>query len=690
MPDLTTICRDLLVCIEVFLPVLSLSFMAVAFFAAVNSRKKQPIWAWLFWISAPALCFAGRLYMLPTIAPLSDESEQMLAALTVLAHGKFFGQVFIGSHGPLVTLPLLGLHWLGVGINYLTVHILACGIQIGIGVLLWRIFVRMGLSDLSLLAVLPYFCIVAFALHPHLTTYNAEILGTVPVLLAFFLLLRYQDTGGLPALVLAGCCLGLLPHLKIQVLPPGFLIGLTGLLWIATGPGRRLIRIALFVGAVLLPSLVMAFASIWDPAIWHYYRKFALWQAGYLSGKAVGIAGKFYVFRYLVMEAVRNEASVAFMLYGLFVPLLIGLPVTGMRLLAPKGLGAWDDTRTLAAILLLWLLAALYATIAPGRAFMHYLQILVPVVILLFGFALAEIARTCPHRFVALLVMVCIAPFALASVTNDALHTWAKKSELDVFSKQFLNTLRQCTDHGRTLFVTDPFYGLYGITGAASPLPELTGLFNYNGQLSVDPRAFLEAFRHEPPDVVVAIHRGRQGGDLQRDFLALATVIRQRYQEIRTEKNASLWCRKPERLSLLVAPLPCSVSTAGFGDVEHDTAKKFSYRWTVARTASLTLPSAGRVFHVALRLLSPLFPQTVTVLYNGVPVRKIDLPRSGDPQKAVSCTLTLPVNASDVTLTLALGKVNTGEDKVLPMETRFLGIQILAATFVFSDTIAAP
>ena len=680
MHDLTPFFGDILSRFENLLPALCLGLLGLAFVCAVARLSGRARWAWGFWCCAVLLALAGRLYMIPTPAPLSDESEQMLAALTVVRQGRYFGQVLIGTHGPLVTLPLVALYGLGLGVGYAATHVLTVALQVAVGILLYRIFLCFGIARLSALAVLPYFAYVAFALHPQLTTYNAEIVASIAPLFGLYALLRYRDARSLWLLAACGCSLGLVPHLKIQFLPHVFVLGLVaGVLVWREGRGR-FGRLGLFAAGAALPSLALAAWGLFDPAIGAYYRKFYAWQAGYLSAEATTVWDKLNIFKYMIVRSLQDGADGSFLLQGLFVPLATGLAVTGATLYRKGRARCFDRDFGDAAILLALLAFSLYAVIAPGRAFVHYLLAVIPVIFLLYGLALHGAAKACPRRFVAFFVFAGVVPLALASLAGTALHAQARKSELGVFSPAFLETLQRCTGQGRSLLVTNPQYGLYIAAQAVSPLPEVTGLFDFKGRLAVDRRDVLDRLATQAPDVLVDVPREAGAGSLARDFPELAGFVAQRYTPVFQEKEATIWCRMADRLSLLDRWLPCSVTADGFGDIETDTSRHYQYRWTVAPAPAITFAAAGETARLTVRLLSPLFEETVTLVFNGAPVRRMLVPRDADPRAAATVTVALPTVRGANTMRFELSRCNAGADKVLPGEDRLLGVQVLEAT----------
>ena len=682
MHDIDLFFNNILFRYEAWLPMVIGSLLVLSIYFLIRCINGRNGTKYFYWSAVLLLCIVGRFYGVSTTAPISDESEQMLAALTVIRYNDYFGHVFVGTHGPLITMPIVFLHLLGIKITYVTVHILATIIQFLSGFIIYKILRELRLGSFAIAAVFPYFLFLAFALHPQLTTYNAELVTLPFPLFSLLQILHYRNNRRRSDLILAGISLGLVIYLKIQFLPHAFAVALVGF-FVIWKEGNGLWRqLGIFCLAMLAPSVLLMTWALFDPTIPAYYQKIYAFQLEYLTTEAVGFLDKLGMFRYMLLAFIQNDSAT--ILQGIFVPLVIGCTFAICTLWKSRQ-GKKSLEGVNAAILLILLAFSIYAVIAPGRAFPHYLLAAIPVIYLIYGYALYGISKHCPQSYILFFIIINSLPFCVASLTNDTLHSSAKISELRSFSNHFLDTLKRCTRNEQTLFVTNPYYGLYIAARSVSPLPGVAWLFDFDGKLTIDEDKFIEYMKSTPPEVFVDVLRDPEKGRLDKGFPRLAHLISARYTSIFSENNATIWCRNSPNLQIVGEGIPCSVNLNGFSDIETNANKSYSYRWTLGEEPTITFPADGQSLAITYRIISPLFDNDVEIVVNGVAVKKLLITKDANindgEQEAVVVTSRQGINS----LSFRLSHVNSGETVAVINEKRPLGVQFLFLEIQLND-----
>ncbi|MBI2496549.1 MAG: hypothetical protein HYV75_00980 [Opitutae bacterium] len=306
-----------------------------------------------------------------------DESQMLSGAITYRHFGSLWGHVDGMSSGPLVSLPLVVPALLGLPIDYTTGRFMGLVLEWCTLVFLW-LTLRHALGDRTArLLILPAACVLAFSTYPEFVQYSSEQAPLAYCTLALWLVVTAFTAGGKIAssarLAGAGVVLGLLVVAKLQLLPLGAVLGVTALTWcLVPGAGDRDARVR--AAACLLGGLAAAWTGL----------LLSLWWSGEL--RDFWLTHLLSNFHYsLQRDYPWSSFPGALFLLGEQDPAFVAF--AGPALLLLGGMGAWallgPEVRRLAVLAAALFVASVYAVIAPGRLFPHYLLITVPFAALL-------------------------------------------------------------------------------------------------------------------------------------------------------------------------------------------------------------------------------------------------------------------------------------------------------------------
>ncbi|KHK01474.1 hypothetical protein [Desulfovibrio sp. TomC] len=652
------------------------STIAALLFAVISVRRSS--WSIMaYGIAVSALCLLGRFPVLFSPS-LSDESEQITAALAVLAHEQFFGRVFIGTHGPGMTLLLVGLNWLGMPLDSYSVHLFVLFCQFCTGWCLLVLLRKCGVASLAPLVSLSFFFFVAFTREKQLVLYNAEIITSIFPLLATIFLLHYRARLQRLPLLLAGLCLGFISFFKIQFIPHLVILFVFFIFAILTYSHYKKRDFLLFIAIAILPTIGMALYSFVQPAVIAYYKKSFVWQFGYIAEISPGIREKFTTFIYLVANGLATKQESALFITALFVPFVVAASLAFYAPLYRKAQHFCPSGHD-ALLVLSLLVVAVLASIAPGRPFLHYILTYVPFLFLAYGLALQVFWEEGGRKGLLVLTAATSLLFPLSALTSPEVRmpAWG----LDDFSTPFLNVLKQCTQGNGSLLVTHPHYELYVLTRSVPPMPETTDLFDYKKRLAVDPKEFMDVFQRHPPSVVLETDRGDKNFQIDQVFPMLQEVLDRDYVACATQPTTILWCRLKPEWTVIDDLLPCYIHIYNLSGLEKNTSPDYVYRWTTDAATHIDFLDHGTRYKLTLQLVSPLFDQTVSIVLNEHVVAEFAVPKGNDPNMATRHNVLIQTVNGSNKLSLHLSRVNVGEERPLPQETRALGVQVLEMSF---------
>jgi hypothetical protein len=343
--------------------------------AAWFAPDRRTGWRHPAWFAA-ALLLALLAFRWPTLLHNQqlgdpDESQLMAGALTLGHDPRFWQSVDGTTHGPFATLPLLIPMWLGATLDFTTarsVSVLLCWATV---VAAWAAFRRIFPEGFARVLVLPLFAGYAFLPNGAFVAYCSEHAPEALVAAGCALLMCAWDPAGAAPrrgrLFLAGLALGAVPFAKLQSVPTALWVALAGgavALGMRGQPWREQARAggALVAGGLTVPALILgwvAASGLW-PDFWQSYIRNNLAYAG-----ARWFTWAETPARFIELVRIAGEFTTWFFwLAGASLCGLLALPwlQPAHRRWVAFGAGLFA--------------AALYATMAPGKMFPHYLQLM--------------------------------------------------------------------------------------------------------------------------------------------------------------------------------------------------------------------------------------------------------------------------------------------------------------------------
>jgi hypothetical protein len=342
-----------------------------------------------------------------------DESQMMAGAMTLRHDPLFWRSVDGTTHGPLAQWALVVPLLVGGVMDYTlarTVSVLLIWVSL-LGA--WMVLRHLFAEGPARLLVLPLLATHAFTNFWGFVQYGSE--HTPAALLAIgcsFMIVAWDRSGRAPrpwCLFAAGLALGAVPWAKIQAFPPAAWVAVAGLALIFTTPDlerRQRVRAlsALTLGGLAVSGFVLLWIAV--NGLWpDFWKSYILNNLQYAGGRWFTWAqtpGKF-------VELGNIAAG-----FNPFFLWVVGFSFCGSLLLP------WFERWHRRCVLVAWglLLVALYAVMAPGRMFMHYLQlVLYPAGLLgglVAGGALAALDRLPPGRVAPRLTRVGLLAVCLA------------------------------------------------------------------------------------------------------------------------------------------------------------------------------------------------------------------------------------------------------------------------------------
>ncbi len=321
-----------------------------------------------------------------------DESQLIAGALTLRHDPLFWRSVDGTTHGPLAELPLLAPLLAGRALDFTGARIVSVFLAWVTVVAAWLVFRRLFDDGVARMLTLPLLAVHAFTHNWYFAQYSSEHAPAALLAVGCALLLTAWDPAGdrprPRQLFFAGLALGLVSFAKLQSAPIATWSVIAGIVLIfaspnLAGPARRR-AVGGFVGGALAgPAAVLvtvALAGAW----------LDFWQS-YVVNNLSYAGARWFTWR----ETPAKLFELGQIAEG-FNPFFLWLAAFGAGglLLWPR-FEPWHRRCTLFAGGLL--LAAVYAVMAPGRMFMHYVQLIMfPAA--LFGGIVAGAAERAMNR----------------------------------------------------------------------------------------------------------------------------------------------------------------------------------------------------------------------------------------------------------------------------------------------------
>jgi hypothetical protein len=323
-----------------------------------------------------------------------DESQMMSAALTLDRDPLYWKSVDGQTRGPVDDWPLLALLRITGRMDYTGARLFSVLLAWVCVLCAWLALAHLFGDGWARLLVLPLLAVHAFSDAPNFVPYGSEHVADALVALASALLLiSWGAPGRLPkplGLLLAGLALGAVPFAKLQGAPIAAWAAIFAVWRIASGengPPLAPVRsmAALLGGALAVPALILLWVGA--SGTWQdFYESYILDNIRYAGARTFSWAETPAALGRMSDLGRGSRAFLAWILPSSMVALL-AFPLFSRT------------QRRSAAFAAGLAIASVYAVMAPGRLFPHYLQLIFFPAGLLFGIsagAAIDAARRVP------------------------------------------------------------------------------------------------------------------------------------------------------------------------------------------------------------------------------------------------------------------------------------------------------
>jgi hypothetical protein len=434
--------------------------LALAFLAIFFPRERA-------WWQHPVLFSAAMLIVLlafrwPVIFdnrqyPDPDES-QLIAGASIMRHDPVFWRSVDGStHGPVDEWPLVAAHFVRGSLDFTaarTVTILLAWVEV---VSAWLIFRHLYAAGVAGLLVLPLLAAHGFTHAWSFVAYCSEHVPDALLAVAFWSLLTawHRSGAGRPSLrrlFVAGVFLGAVPLAKLQATPIAAVV-VAGAVYFAlfnhsSNWRQRWHAVGILLsGVATVPAIILGMVlacGIWADFIYSYILDNIRLGGGQFSPRtfinldSIGLAGGR---EFTWAEAPRMLIELGGSIFGFneFFLWIVAFGACGLLLF--RWFTGWH--RRCAVLSAAVLFVAVLAAMAPGRAFIHYLQLAIfPAGLfggLIAGALLQNVSRKdsiigAPVRVVRAAVIVAFLGCGLAP------QIWWRVREPEPFIGQFTTT----------------------------------------------------------------------------------------------------------------------------------------------------------------------------------------------------------------------------------------------------------
>jgi len=520
---------------------------AASVLGALGSARlnSPPRWAWWLLLATALLAFRWPLLWVPH-QQNPDESQLIAGAITLRHDPVFWRSVDGVTAGPLDFYPLLPAAWGDgmasyaiarlIGLATLFLTILCAGETLALLV---------GLTA-ARTVVLPALAFHALTTHPDFTHYSTELMPSLLLAAAGWLLARQSQSPNAARLWFIALLLGAAPWAKPQAMP---LAGLLWLLALAQNFRARPPRSALplLVGP-LLPALACFGLAAGTGQLEHLVTPFFLNNFYYVNFNA----GSFSWYE-----------TTALQWQNALIDGYLGLWLAGALAFSPLALArlpsASPASRRVAGLAALLLAAGLFCALGPRRPTPHHLHVLMLPVIWATGATLALAQRTpAIRRLVAGLFLVCTLAPQLAWRTRQRESPAATKNLTAAPAQlQLAALIRRLSAPGEPLAIWGWRSSLY----VEASRPQATRQAHTETQIYPGPlqpyflRRYLEDFQtSNPPVFIDAVGPGNfaftDRNRAHEAFPPLRAAIAARYTYVVTLGGARLYARN-DRLPLL-------------------------------------------------------------------------------------------------------------------------------------------
>jgi hypothetical protein len=525
----------------VLLILAALSALGVIHLARLNPL---PRWAWWLLLATALLAFRWPLLWVPH-QQNPDESQLIAGAITLRYDPVFWRSVDGVTAGPLDFYPLLPAAWAD-GVNSYAVARLIGLVTIFLTILCAgeALALVVGVAT-ARVVVLPALAFHALTTHPDFIHYSTELMPSLLLAAAGWLIVRQTPQPTTLRLWLIGFILGATPWAKPQAMP------LAGLLWLFIAvqtlrSEKKLSPLPLIVGA-FLPALACFGLAAGTGQLEHLVTPFFLNNFFYVSFNA-----GYFSWRETTALQWQNALTDGYLGLWLFGALAFA-PLALARLL-----NASTAQRRTAVIATLIFVAGVICALGPRRPTPHHLHFLMLPLIWATGAVLALALRnSASRRWGAGLFLCCTLVPQLAWRAHREDATAIQGLAASPAQSQLTALIRRLSEPGERLAIWGWRSSLY----VESNRPQATRQAHSETQIYPGPlqpyflRRYFEDFQAaNPPVFVDAVGPGNFAfDDLRRaheSFPPLHAAIAARYTYVVTLGGARLYARN-DRLPLL-------------------------------------------------------------------------------------------------------------------------------------------
>lgn len=463
--------------------------------AGSQDAATGPDWKWWLLTAGVLLCFRWPLFWLPhELYP--DESQLIAGAITLRYDPVFWRSVDGGTAGPLDYYPLLPAAFASGTTCYALTRLTAAAMIWGGLIAIGESLASVTSRGVARIAVLPLLAFEAFTTSAEFVHYSTELAPALLLAIAFYALARQAARPSVKNIWLAALLLGAVPFAKLQAGP------IAGVLWLLLAgqeisAGRRSGLGPLFIGAALPLLAAVVLVTVTGQAenllIPYLLHNLQYAQEGRESVVVVALQQ---------WEQAAANGYLALWLAGSVVFLVMALALARNT---PKALRRFQ----LAAAL--FLAAAIFCVLAPGRPYNHYLNLLMLPLSLVVGSTLASLvqpvsALPASRRLLlaGVFLVCCVAPqMALRASNRPDPFEYYNTTDRGPAYRELADTVRALTTPGEALGIWGWRSSLYVETG----LRQATRQAHSEAQLLPGPwqnyflRRYLEDFQSSNPPV---------------------------------------------------------------------------------------------------------------------------------------------------------------------------------------------
>ncbi|HVU15705.1 MAG TPA: hypothetical protein VHD32_02180 [Candidatus Didemnitutus sp.] len=384
-------------------------WLVSAFLGRPGREAPRRVWE-SFGLYAVLLLAAMLAFRWPTFfyKPVNPDEGQYIAATITMVDRHVFWWPDTMTSGPVTVAPLALAAAIGLPADFVTARIVGLLFSWGIALCVMQILRHLYGDRLGRLLTVPLAGFLILLEFWDFTPYVSEWCPLFLSALAAALVTTSVASDGRVRpgwrLIAAGLVLGILPFSKLQVAPLGAAIGVWTIAMILAQPSgaARARPLAQLLGATFL-ALSGMILWLWSSGSGpHFYEAFVRHNLIYAQARALPWTASFGEFRYLADFAWG---------FALFHQLLWVFLLAGLGMFAWRRIISWRPASLAIGLLII----SYYASLAPGRAYPHYLLLVIfPLALatgVFFG-GLLEMARARAGVRLVLLGAFAVGPLA--------------------------------------------------------------------------------------------------------------------------------------------------------------------------------------------------------------------------------------------------------------------------------------